>query len=359
MRRLTKFGLVLIAGSLVLNTLTLTAAMAAAEDYYLSGDGVPVASLTSVAPPDIALPDYDSWRDANPGIRLKKGGSGSTETDPAKFQQWQIDVSGATLSVTNLTIWAMAPTGASGGQFTAYLMRCSLSCVVITSTTKPVGQGQKWKRVTVTFSALTDTYAAGERLVVKLIVTSASSDDLYFAYGTEDYAAALKVNVATPPTTTTTTTTTLTTTTTTTTLPSSTTTTTPGVTTTSPTGGGVTTTVGGSSTTTLAQADSTSDQPGSEPATGSTTTLASSPNATPIAPGDPGAEMIVEASDAGVTDDVFGATHRLSPQQGLAVTFLSAAEAFRSQFLASTGLGMVGAILVVFGMRRKGDEDEN
>jgi hypothetical protein len=69
--------------------------------------------------------------------------------------------------------------------------------------------------------------------------------------------------------------------------------------------------------------------------------------------------MIVEASGAGVADDLFSVDRQLFPQQGLTVTFLSAAEAFRSQFLASTGLGLVGALLVVFGMRRKGDDEQD
>lgn len=349
----TRAGLVLIALALVLATSAL-AAGAAIEYWYLAGDDEPVGSMTTATPTSASLPDYDG-SDGVPGLLIQKGGSGSGESDPTRFQQWEYDVSGLTLSTNTLTIWAGEKdlSGAKTVKFTAYLMRCKTSCVQLAATTKTVKNSSDFVQVTFGLNSPQATYANGERLVVKIVVTPDSEDDMWFAYGTQGYGASLRVNVtATPPTTSTTTT------------PGATTSTSSSPTTTIPPT--TTTTLGASSSTTQDSnnpgssptdpPNGDSDHPGQGPAV---TTTPASPDARPQAAVPIVITPVVDASSEELDEDLFAAGTRLAPQEGLAVSFLSAAEALRSQFLASAGLGLFGAILVVFGMKSRASEDED
>ena len=63
-------------------------AVAAAESLYLTGTGVPEASLSAQPPSAGTLPNYDPGRDDSPGLILKKTDGGANEADPTKYQIW-------------------------------------------------------------------------------------------------------------------------------------------------------------------------------------------------------------------------------------------------------------------------------
>ncbi len=362
-----RLGAALVAISTVVAMGSMTAALAATTyaTYYLDADGLPFASLTTSSPPGGALPNYDPGRDPDAeGLVLKKSDKGFAETNIEKYQQWGRDASGLTVDgAVILRVWAAMKDFRADktGQFTAYLLDCTSSCSILGSTvvTRPRGAG--FSEAVVDFPSLSLKFDPGHSLAVRIIVDKQSEEDMWFAYHTSTYPSRLLVPLPPPPTTTTTTTKPTTTstskpTTTSTSKPTTsttkpTTTTTATLVTTTTVAGEPTTTVGGSTTTIpTTTTTSTSGQGVAVP----TTTLPPVADARPLGAATEKSGLVVEsAGSEAFASDVFDGTRRLSPQEGLMVSFLSAAETVQSQLLASAALGGLGAILLIFGTRRR------
>jgi hypothetical protein len=185
-----KWG-VLVA--LILVLLAPGVALAEQENYYLGPDGVPRAQLM-LNPLGGEMPNYDRGRDVEPGLLLQRSSRGLAEDDEARFQHWQIDVSGQRLTgFPTMVVWSAADMfeGEKQGVFTVYLLDCDntgTDCENLGSkvATIDTGAGSTWVETIVDFPALDHRFDEGRHLGVRIVVTSASEADLIFAYG---YAA--------------------------------------------------------------------------------------------------------------------------------------------------------------------------
>lgn len=172
---------------------TAGAAFGATSRLYLIGDGVPAASLSFNVPSAGSLPDHDF--DGDPGLTIQRGGVGPSESFPGRYQQWEYDASGASLAVSGLTIWA-AEKGMKGNEhvvMAGYLLLCNSRCELLDVSTTSLHRSSGWTKVELDLSEPARTYSVGDHLVVKVIVTDDSSDDMWFAYGSQSQNASLGV----------------------------------------------------------------------------------------------------------------------------------------------------------------------
>jgi choice-of-anchor C domain-containing protein len=178
---------------------------------YLNGEGdgsdIPVGILKIAAPTDTTLANYDPGRDAAPGAIIHKGGSGVNESDPVKHQTWISSTTATTLSGPySLSLFsAMKDFDTSkGGSITAYLIDTnstgSSSTAIATSTITrgdwDVANTGSWINDTFNFGNINYTLGAGRFLGVKIIVSGASADDMFFAYDTSTQGANLSMNAS-------------------------------------------------------------------------------------------------------------------------------------------------------------------
>ena len=128
-------------------------AVAVAESLYLTGTGVPVASLSAQPPSAGTLPNYDPGRDDSPGLILKKTDEGANEADPTKYQIWIAPFTGVVLDgKVSFTFWsAMKDFDESKkGEVEAYLLECAPSgsdCTTIDSGSIQIGRASCRERV--------------------------------------------------------------------------------------------------------------------------------------------------------------------------------------------------------------------
>lgn len=370
---MTRLGIGLIALSVGFNIATLTVALAGTENvtYYLKGTALPVAGM-STTPVSGPLDDFNALGDDDkPGRTLDDTDKGIAETNKDHYQQWEVPADALTIDgPSTLVIWIAAkdfdPAHTVSAQI--FLLDCPGNpCTQLATATQGYfTPGSGFAKLVMTFPPVEHTFGAGRRLAVRIVYPKPKGDAarIWLAYAASSYPASLTITIPGSPATTSTTpaptTTSIpggSTTTSTTTLPWGTTTTSS---TTLPWG---TTTTSSStlpigSTTTVPSGETTSTGPGVGQGV-ATTTVPGSPDARPVSSWTEKSSLVVKASSAGVAADLFDSDRRLSPQEGLEVSFLSAAEAIKSQFLASTGLGVLGGLLVVMGMRRRLEEDED
>ncbi len=182
-----------VLAALALVLLTPGVALAEQENYYLGTDGVPRAGLM-FNPLGGEMPNYDRGRDVEPGLLLQRSARGLQEDDPARFQHWQIDVSGQRIAgFPTMVVWSAADMFGEDmqGIFTAYLLDCDASgteCQNLGSKVATVDSGKEatWVETTLEFPGLDHQFEEGRHLGVRIVVTSASESDMIFAYG---YAA--------------------------------------------------------------------------------------------------------------------------------------------------------------------------
>lgn len=140
------------------------------------------------------LYNYDTDRDAFPGLLIAKGGSGADEDDPTKYQAWRTPLFGASLVIQgNVTVklWSAMKDfdEAKGGAVTVYLRDFDGSDYVeLGSDTLADSTWQggtpSWVLNTFQFSIGPHTVAPGHSLELKVIVEASSDDDMWFAYDT-------------------------------------------------------------------------------------------------------------------------------------------------------------------------------
>jgi hypothetical protein len=165
--------------------------------------------LDNTAPVATTLHNYDTDRDAFPGLLIQKGGSGANERDPTKAQAWRFAApqAGVTLSGdVELTFFASmkdfdssASARTKRGFVRAFLRDCppSGACTLVASGSLDQrgwhGGSNAWIERSITFSGVEHTVAAGHFLEVKLSVDRRADDDMWFAYDTLDHPARLIV----------------------------------------------------------------------------------------------------------------------------------------------------------------------
>lgn len=357
-------GVALIITLLVTLGLTglTTAASAAATNLYLLADGEPTASMSLQTPG--AGPQVS--------VTLEPSSLGVSETNPAKYQQWEYDMSGMTASVNNLTIWVMPDiaNGARPIEFSVHVRDCAQSCTDLATNSKTLPGSQTWSQVTLPVKVGPRHFEAGHSLVVKVTVLETSADNVVFAFGTSEYDSALHLSAPSatsatmsgPPTTTTSPPTTTTTTT----SPATTTTTSPATTTTTTTLAPTTTTTRPQPNTTLAPTTTTT-VPGTStttvPGTSTTTTeqlAATGPPTTPPTStgsldfGETMPEMVMLAGSVDMPDERVGGIGAtvgagLRPAERLGVAFAGISETFSLYWEAAVALGLLMSILLMVG----------
>jgi len=161
---------------------------------------LPVASL---------LYNYDTNRDASPGLLILKGGSGPNEGDDAKHQHWITPELTATTVVegtATVKLWTGTPDFdvALGAAVSAYLRDCyGSSCVELGGGTLSDSTWQHgsttWVLKTLMFPVGPATVPAGHSLEMVVVVEPSSSSDMWFAYDTNDLKSRVTVPASASP----------------------------------------------------------------------------------------------------------------------------------------------------------------
>lgn len=312
--------------------------------FYLVGDYEPIGSMSTAPPPSAALVNYDPDRDFEPGLVLARSGSGAGETDPTKYQQWEVDANSETLSISIFRIWAaMKDFDRTGsGLLGVYLLDCvAASCTVLESRTKMVKGTTGWVRITVAFST-EHKFEPGHSLGVKVVVLS-DSNDMWFAYGTDTYSA--HVLTRSIPDTASTTSTTL----------APTVSTTP---TTVPMTESTTSTSTSTTSTTLLAGGVAGTPPTTTPpnvASNEAGDAAVAPGADLVTSFPEQPQLIANSASAETLAAELPVAGTISPQEGLMVAFATVAQTFQAQLLAALALGLFGSMLVLATQRREDD----
>ena len=156
--------------------------------------------------PDVpVLYNYDTDRDASPGLVIAKGGSGPNEGDDAKHQHWQTWAFPAGVTIqgdATVHLWTSMeePDGVRGGAVTVFLRDCEeWDCVELGSDTVADANwqgGSLWVLKTFSVPIRTHTLVAGHSLELVVIVDGSSDDDMWFAYDTGPYRSRVAVSAS-------------------------------------------------------------------------------------------------------------------------------------------------------------------
>lgn len=170
-----------------------------------SGDTASSPVLTMDSDPPVAgpLPNFDTDRDGDPGLMIKKGEGEVESADSTKVQVWKAPSGGPrTIGSASLRLYA-APKDFDWdkvGVVRAILQRCATdlsSCATLATTSRSVNApgGSSFVAVDLDFGPIgSATTATQPVLVVRVIVPPTSEDDLWLAYGTATYPARLAVS---------------------------------------------------------------------------------------------------------------------------------------------------------------------
>ena len=147
-----------------------------------------------MAPSAPVLFNYDTDFDGAPGRLIQKGGSGADETDIARHQVWRTPALTADFTVQGTVqaeLWAAIKDFTTGkqGLATVYVRDYSggsATTIAQGSFTLP-GVVAAWVPTTVTMNVGSYTIVTGHSLELKVIVSTSSEDDMWFAYDTSAY----------------------------------------------------------------------------------------------------------------------------------------------------------------------------
>jgi hypothetical protein len=159
----------------------------------------PVLPLQIDAPPAVALPNYDTDRDDDPGLMIKKDGAGLNGSDPTKVQRFRVDVAtdGTLVGDAKVRLYVAAKDFEKKTIHVATgLYRCDSggSCSLIADGDKRVGNANRFKSVTIPMGEVDVPFVAGDRLELRVVVLDDSDDDAWFAYGTAASPAHVKLS---------------------------------------------------------------------------------------------------------------------------------------------------------------------
>ena len=155
--------------------------------------------LDKLAPTATTLYNYDVNRDSSPGRLILKDGTGATESNTRKYQDWRTTSLTADLTidgtVTVTLLSGMKDFGLSqAGSVTVFLRDFDGSSYVeigngTLTDADWQGGSSTWVEQTISIADVDYTIPSGNYLEVKLIVTSSSADDMWFAYDTVEYGS--------------------------------------------------------------------------------------------------------------------------------------------------------------------------
>jgi len=170
---------------------------------------LPVDSELPSAVPKQTLFNYDTDRDGDLGLKLVRSQKGLGETLPSRFQEWRTGPLTSPIVIAEdvlVDIWAAltpANTGATG-IVVVYLR--DYNGVTYTEIGEGAVFARDWQSGSSTFveklaliTGLDYTVPAGHELEIRFIVDIASSQDMAFAYDTEDFPAMVNLSFTAPP----------------------------------------------------------------------------------------------------------------------------------------------------------------
>lgn len=152
-----------------------------------------------LAPTATTLYNYDTDRDSSAGLLIVKGGTGATESDTTKYQDWRTTALSADLTIDG-TVTVTLLSGmkdfslSQAGSVTVFLRDfdgSSYTEIASGTLTDADWQGgsSTWVEKTISIADVDYTIPSGNFLEVKLIVTSSSAADMWFAYDTVSYGS--------------------------------------------------------------------------------------------------------------------------------------------------------------------------
>lgn len=183
------------------------------DGYYLHNDPTPpVLDTTSQAdltastsfPAAEVLVNYDSDRDAQPGLVLLQGGSGATESDLTQYQNWRTSaltephvISGP----VSINMWSAVKDFNTSltGELEFFLRDydgssyTEIDSGTVTAGPWDPGATGTWVNRLLEIPSVDYTLAAGHQLELKVIVGAGSADDMWLAYDTNALASVLRL----------------------------------------------------------------------------------------------------------------------------------------------------------------------
>ena len=174
------------------------------ETHFLVGDGVPVATMSTAAPTDPTLDNFDPGRDSEAGLLIAKGGSGFGESDTTKHQTWLIaggvDLEGQA-SVTLSLSMKDFDTGKRGvvDVFLVDFDDAGENGILIAQgqidrSSWPAGD---FAQETVDLGSVSYEVPSGRSLGIKVVVNDGQSqDDMWFAYDATGYQSKLDITTS-------------------------------------------------------------------------------------------------------------------------------------------------------------------
>ncbi|MGI9608442.1 MAG: HD-GYP domain-containing protein [Acidimicrobiales bacterium] len=158
----------------------------------------PTLPFSLFSPGGSTLYNYDTDRDSEIGLTVKKDSAGLSTNDLAKKQEWKwvAPVETAITGRMILTLWAAdkdLDSGESIGlRVGAYA--CSASCVQLGVADWSASSTSGFREATLELGEVTTSLAEGDVLLLRVVVPGERSDgDVAIAYGTTSYAAYLWV----------------------------------------------------------------------------------------------------------------------------------------------------------------------
>ena len=165
--------------------------------------GQPLLSMDGSAPSATTLYNYDTNKDAAPGIVIVRGGSGPGESDPSKYQAWRsasFPFGAVIQSHVTVTLWT-AMKDFRSDRLGSMMMSLrdfdgtgytTIAALLVNRSDWLEGSAT-WQLFSKTFPIAGLTLAAGHQLELKITVTDQSDDDLWFAYDTTAYPARIEI----------------------------------------------------------------------------------------------------------------------------------------------------------------------
>ena len=148
--------------------------------------------------PDIALPNFDTDRDAFPGALIAKDAAGIGGSDPTKLLRFSggfaspleidadvhVDLYGAAKDFGRRDIDV---------QVGVYTCGELSGCSLIDSDTREYKHAHRWRKERFHFPDMQATVGTDEWIEVRVAVLDSSEDDGWFAFGTADYDSRIRI----------------------------------------------------------------------------------------------------------------------------------------------------------------------
>jgi hypothetical protein len=160
-----------------------------------------VLALSRDGPTDSTLANFDTDRDDDNGLLLVRSSAGLDETNNAKKQIWSLDVGSQDLKGASVRLRAALKNydQSESATLAVRLERCNsalVSCKTLGSNQKSFTQGiaNSFKTIVVNVTLTGGTTTKQPILVLKVVATDASDDDVWLAYDTKAHDAMVKLN---------------------------------------------------------------------------------------------------------------------------------------------------------------------